>query len=218
MQYRILIVSVSTACLLLATAWLRSRPIARAEGPGPSIEEPSRSPPDGMAESGSSGRRDRQTEWFRDPWAPVQPRGADNSPCHVCHTRFEQEPLSEMHRKVNVGCVKCHGPSLAHRDDEDNLVPPDVMYWPERIDPSCVECHPKHNAPAREVLTRWRERCSEKTDPQSVACIDCHGEHRLTSRTVRWDKKTGDLLGHPEKQKVDRGDEAAPSAPDSATP
>jgi len=114
-----------------------------------------------------------------------------------------------MHRKVNVGCVKCHGPSMGHCNDEDNVAPPDVMYWPERIDPACAECHPKHDVPASDVLIRWRERCPEKTDPQSVVCTDCHGEHRLESRTVRWDRKTGELTVRPDDHRRNAHDEPA---------
>jgi hypothetical protein len=47
---------------------------------------------------------------------------------------------------------------------------------------------------AREVLARWRERCPEKTEIKSIVCTDCHGYHRLARRTVRWNKKTGELL------------------------
>jgi hypothetical protein len=68
------------------------------------------------------------------------------------------------------------------------------MYPPEAIDPACQECHEEHDVPAREVLTRWQERCPEKTDVNTIVCTDCHGQHRLARRTVRWDKKTGKLI------------------------
>jgi hypothetical protein len=68
------------------------------------------------------------------------------------------------------------------------------MYWPERIEEKCEECHESHDAPARDVLARWQKRCPEKTDFNTVVCTDCHGYHRLERRTVRWEKKTGKLI------------------------
>lgn len=119
---------------------------------------------------------------------------ADNSACFVCHTNYQEESLASVHALEDVGCVRCHGASLAHRNDENNTTPPDKMYAADAIDPACVECHDTHDAPARKVLARWKARCPEKTDFSQVVCTDCHGEHRLKLRTVRWDKKSGKLL------------------------
>ncbi len=119
---------------------------------------------------------------------------ADNSACFVCHGNYDEEELVLIHAREEIGCVECHGESFAHRNDEDNITPPDVMYWAERIDPKCQECHEEHDVAARKVLTRWQERCPEKTDAAQVVCTDCHGHHRLARRTVRWEKKTGKLI------------------------
>ena len=35
-----------------------------------------------------------------------------------------------VHAKENVGCMKCHGASRAHRNDEDNVTAPDKMFAP----------------------------------------------------------------------------------------
>ncbi len=118
---------------------------------------------------------------------------ADNSACHVCHTNYQEESLAVSHAKADVGCVKCHGVSMAHRNDENNTTPPDKMYPSGRIETMCEECHETHDAPAKKVLTRFRERCPGK-DITQVLCTDCHGEHRLKLRTVQWDKATGKLL------------------------
>ncbi len=191
MKQRISIVLAVLAGLLVGSVWLQSRRVACADGP----EEPSgNSAAAGGPQQAAPQWETRPVELPRDPWAPVLPRGADNAACYPCHANYRKETLAEVHRKANVGCVRCHGPSRAHLGDEDGLVPPDVMYWPERIDSSCTECHPKHNVPARDVLARWRQRCPEKTDPGSLVCTDCHGEHRLQERTLAWDKKTGKLL------------------------
>ena len=119
---------------------------------------------------------------------------ADNHACFVCHTNYQEEWFAVTHANANVGCVKCHGESIAHRNDENNITPPDVMYPADGIDKACVKCHETHDVPAKKVLTRFQERCPSKTDPSKIVCTDCHGDHRLKLRTVRWDKKTGKLL------------------------
>ncbi len=119
---------------------------------------------------------------------------ADNLACHCCHTDYEEEWLALEHAKANVGCMKCHGDSLPHRDDEDNATPPDVMFARDKIDAACKKCHDDHDVPAAKVIARWQKRRLGKTDPDKVVCTDCHGQHRLKERVVRWDKNTGKLL------------------------
>jgi hypothetical protein len=118
------------------------------------------------------------------PKAPAMGPVADNSACYVCHVNYEHESLVVEHARENVGCVKCHGESIAHRNDEDNITPPDIMFPTEAIDRNCVQCHETHDAPARKVLARWQERCPLKENPEDLVCTDCHGEHRLRFRTV----------------------------------
>ena len=117
-----------------------------------------------------------------------------NQSCFVCHNNYQKEPMTTWHAKEGVGCVDCHGKSLAHRNDEDNITPPDIMYPAEKIDEACQECHDEHIAWPRDVLSMWQERCPEKTDFSQLVCTDCHGEHRLPRRIVRWDKRTGKLI------------------------
>ena len=118
-----------------------------------------------------------------------------NDACFVCHGNYREEPMAVSHAKEDVSCIDCHGASLAHRNDEDNITPPDKMYPLAKIDAGCLaECHDTHDAPAREVLKRWQERCPQKTDFTQIVCTDCHGDHRLPRRTVRWNKATGELL------------------------
>ena len=126
-----------------------------------------------------------------DPKKPM----ADNSACFVCHGNFQEESMVAVHAKENIGCAKCHGASLAHRNDEDNVTAPDKMYAPARIDNACRQCHEDHNASARKVIAMFQARFPPNTDPKKVVCTDCHGEHRLKVRSVRWDKDTGKLLG-----------------------
>ena len=120
---------------------------------------------------------------------------ADNSACFVCHGNFQEESMVPVHAKENVGCVKCHGLSLAHRNDEDNVTAPEKMYPLARIDNACRVCHEEHNASARKVIAMFQARFPPGADPKKVACTDCHGEHRLKVRSVYWDKTTGKLLG-----------------------
>ena len=119
---------------------------------------------------------------------------ADNLACYCCHANYKEEPLAHLHAKADVGCVKCHGESHAHRNDEDNITPPEVMIPLGRIAEACKACHDEHDAPAAKVIARWQQRCPEKTDPGKLVCTDCHGQHRLKARQVRWDKKTGKLI------------------------
>jgi hypothetical protein len=126
-----------------------------------------------------------------DPKKPM----ADNSACFVCHGNFQEEQMVTVHAKENVGCTKCHGPSLAHRNDEDNVTAPDKMYAPVRIDNACRKCHEDHDAPPRKVIAMFQARFPANTDPKKVLCTDCHGEHRLKVRSVWWDKNTGKVLG-----------------------
>jgi len=147
--------------------------------------------------------------------APAKGKGpkADNHACFVCHTNYQDESMAVEHANANVGCVKCHGESIAHRNDENNITPPDIMYPAVKIDTACVECHETHDVPAKKVLARWKEKCATKTDFNSLVCTDCHGDHRLKLRTVRWDKSTGKLLtgAAPQSKAVPGGAEKSAS-------
>jgi hypothetical protein len=138
-----------------------------------------------------------------------------NDACYVCHGNYREEPMAVSHAEHDVSCMECHGPSLEHRNDEDNITPPDKMYALSKIDAGCrADCHTSHDAPAREVLRRWQERCPEKSDFSQVVCTDCHGFHRLPRRTVQWDKDTGKLLLRSPKKEA-----STPPAPSrSSTP
>jgi hypothetical protein len=120
--------------------------------------------------------------------------GKKNAACFVCHTNYRTEFLVSRHAKANVSCHNCHGESLAHQNDENNITPPETLYPAEKIGPLCLKCHETHDVSAREVIARWKERGLEKTDPDKIVCTDCHGDHRMKVRTVIWDKRTGKLL------------------------
>jgi hypothetical protein len=115
---------------------------------------------------------------------------ARNDSCFVCHVNYKSESLATNHAAHGVGCVSCHGLSEAHRNDENNITPPDVMFPLATLDAACQKCHASHNVPARKVIARFQERCAGLSDPGRPVCTDCHGEHRLAQRTVRWDRQT----------------------------
>lgn len=136
----------------------------------------------------------------------------DNFACYVCHGNYDGEELVVSHGKEAIGCVDCHGKSYDHRNDEDNITPPDKMYPLETIDKMCGDCHDEHFASARDVIERWRERCPEKTDPKQIVCTDCHYQHRLEQRVVVWNKKTGEVILREQRESLKAG-EATTKAP-----
>jgi len=119
------------------------------------------------------------------PAGPV----ADNSRCHVCHVNYENEALAVVHARADVGCEDCHGASDAHCSDEDNITPPNTMYPIEKIKPFCMGCHTKEK-----IGIDIHNSVMAETDPVKVCCTGCHGEHRLSHRTRKWDKATGELI------------------------
>ncbi len=144
------------------------------------------------AKNGSSAKDPDTAKSLKEPGKKLPV--ADNQACFVCHANYDEEEMADQHAKANLGCVECHGQSLAHRNDENNITPPDRMFLKEAIDRDCIRCHDTHDAPARKVIARWQERSLGNRDPKEAVCTDCHGAHRLANRTVRWDKKTGKLL------------------------
>lgn len=115
-------------------------------------------------------------------------RFAGNDPCFVCHRNYDGESLVQTHSAGQIGCIECHGQSDAHRNDEDNITPPDKMYGLSKVDGFCQSCHQTHDATARKVIARWQEKASTKNKTADIVCTDCHFEHRLARRIVRWEK------------------------------
>jgi hypothetical protein len=110
---------------------------------------------------------------------------ADNSRCFVCHVNYTQEELAVTHARANMGCADCHGPSDAHIADESwasggNGTAPDVMYPREKINPSCLACHP-----GEKLAMPLHEPVFAPSAEQKV-CTDCHGEHVLPQRRCTW--------------------------------
>ena len=124
-----------------------------------------------------------------------------NEFCSACHYAFAEENLARTHEQAGIGCERCHGESERHRSDEDNVTPPEIMYPKDRINPTCMMCHPRHEiqhvashqtllAGAKTVLDS-----AAKVEGRQMYCTDCHAkEHRIKVRVIRWNKATGELL------------------------
>ncbi len=111
---------------------------------------------------------------------------ADNSRCFVCHVNYMQEELAVRHAQANVGCANCHGASDAHIADESwasggDGTAPDIMYPKDKINRSCMACHPKETIDTPQHQPLFSEAAGEKK-----ACTDCHGAHRLPQRRCKW--------------------------------
>jgi hypothetical protein len=120
--------------------------------------------------------------------APAEP--ADNSFCYACHANYNGEKLTKQHQPVGVGCEKCHGLSVQHSGDEDNITPPDRMFSKADVDPFCITCHDK---PA--LMKREDHRLYLKGETVEQTCNECHAkDHHMKVRTRQWDKKTHKLI------------------------
>jgi hypothetical protein len=211
MNSRFFVVLLGLIGVIGATFLTRGRagdPALRAGGTawaaGDEAEKPG-GPPPLVVDQDAPLLLDEPTETEPPAPQPTPRAAAENAACFVCHANYQKEPLVGEHAAANVACVDCHGKSYAHRNDENNTTPPEIMYPADRIDPSCQKCHATHDAPARKVIALWLQRCPDQRDPEAIVCTDCHGTHRLKRRSVRWDKRTGKLL--PEEKKVETGAE-----------
>lgn len=129
-----------------------------------------------------------------------------NQFCAVCHYGFSDEKMAARHAKAGIGCERCHGESARHRSDEDNITPPELMYPKERINPTCMMCHPRHDIIHVKHHKSFLEGAETIFDPEiddasarsagpKEVCTDCHAEeHRIKVRTIRWDKCTGEII------------------------
>ncbi len=109
--------------------------------------------------------------------APIDPLGP-NSACYVCHMTFVRESLGKSHLAAKVPCIKCHGLSDKHANDENiGATKPDRIYKRPQIDRACGECHDKHDVPAAKVVARYCER--KLPANRTPVCTDCHGTHRI---------------------------------------
>jgi len=154
-------------CFCVLVAWLLvvvgacrdSATVAVWVGGAPSAE----SSPAGSANGGEENGLSENGSTDDEP--PAQnPLGG----CGICHIDVEDEVVPTLHYKEKVGCVKCHGRSIAHAADENNEVAPDRLFTRENVDRFCETCH--------DPCDRAKQARRSKVRP---VCIDCHGAHDL---------------------------------------
>jgi hypothetical protein len=111
------------------------------------------------------------------------PRTGENSECLICHMDFNNEELSVKHEQVGIGCINCHGDSLAHGDDELNITPPDRLYGRAEIVPFCKGCHETHvtGKVYDDFVKKWhsKRRPNGRMVLDDSVCTDCHGNHAI---------------------------------------
>ena len=124
-----------------------------------------------------------------------------NDPCYVCHMPFIKEGLAADHAKVHVWCGTCHGPSIAHIEDENiGATPPDAVFKKDAVDRMCGQCH----KPEEHTLLSAKTRASRLAESKKVqrkikgreievagVCTDCHGRQWIPPREPDIDPKTG---------------------------
>lgn len=95
-----------------------------------------------------------------------------NTACFVCHANFKTDAITRKHTREEVFCATCHGPSLAHRSDEDNVTTPDVMFTRGEVDAACLKCHERHKRERKR-----KDGLHRGLPPRPAVCTDCHGSH-----------------------------------------
>jgi hypothetical protein len=116
---------------------------------------------------------------------------ADNSYCLVCHNNYRREKLVKVHEPVGISCETCHGISDKHSEDEDSLVPPDVLFERSKISLFCGQCHQQDELIESDEC--HKKFFAGKLDAEKT-CLSCHGmEHELKVRTRRWNKVTREV-------------------------
>jgi hypothetical protein len=199
-------------------------PAAEAPAPAASAEEP--------ATSGNERTERKEPESkFAEPaaevleqwkkqvagWKEVEPReAADNSFCYVCHLNYEndKEKLVAIHEPEGVGCETCHGMSAQHSQDEDSLVPPDVIFASNKVASFCVQCHEKRDL--LEGDESHEKFFAGETEPDKT-CTSCHDmKHSLKVRTRRWDKDSRKIEWYDGVRMMQEPDK--PSTPESTSP
>jgi len=124
-----------------------------------------------------------------------------NEFCVACHYGFADESLARIHEVAGIGCERCHGESERHRSDENNVTPPEIMYPKDKINPTCMMCHPRHEIERvphhHKLLAGAKTALDSAKEGQDggIYCTDCHGkDHRIKVRVIRWNKATGERL------------------------
>ena len=113
--------AIATVGLVAVSSLIALRP-SRADGPNS----------DASADTEDTDSEDTPT---------IDPMST-NATCYVCHIPFVREPISKVHFAAEVTCIKCHGLSADHANDEDiGATRPDITFKRNEIDAACRKCH-----------------------------------------------------------------------------
>lgn len=98
-----------------------------------------------------------------------------NRRCTECHIDFLEEGLTVVHQTHGVTCMRCHGPSQGHIEDEVRRTKPDATFRGPAMETFCLTCHSpgKHRRQALHAANAALPPATRKT------CTECHGEHEL---------------------------------------
>jgi hypothetical protein len=67
--------------------------------------------------------------------------------CYECHIDFRAEELVVVHETHGVTCVRCHGPSRPHMEDEERKTPADATFRAKAMGVFCLTCHKEARNP-----------------------------------------------------------------------
>ena len=187
----VVLLALTSSILLSCTPTTESGPTDIQAAPATDNEAETAGPPPLVVDTSAPLLLDKPTE-AEDASAVAATRAAaENAACFVCHANYKTEFLVDSHAKADIGCVHCHGQSSAHRNDENNTTPPEIMYPAEKIDPFCRGCHTAHDIPPRTIIARWLKRSEKEANP---SCCGCHEEDDVPPEqvVVRWKERSLD--------------------------
>ena len=120
----------------------------------------------------------RQADTSSARFDETDPLGA-NAACYVCHMTFVKEELSKTHLRAEITCVRCHGLSAGHANDEDiGATPPDISFKRDQVDAMCLKCHESHDIGPKEVVA-GPALPKGGAGKYPLVCSDCHGTHKI---------------------------------------
>jgi hypothetical protein len=92
----------------------------------------------------------------------------------MCHIDVADKVAGTRHQAKGVRCIKCHGTSLGHVQDENNQVKPDRIFTRRGIDNFCGTCHAcsRTKGMAHAAIPAGNGR----------VCTQCHGAHKILRR------------------------------------
>jgi len=146
---------------------------------------------------------------FADESQPGKPAGEkpnDNSKCYVCHPDLKTEEISTVHLDAGITCDECHGPSVAHLEDEMLMTTPDLLFGRLEVDKMCSNptCHKPggeryiygfedhiDTAAVKAFYNKWlgRIRPNGRVITAKSICTDCHGTHNIVTEIATQLKK-----------------------------